>query len=241
MSSKRRFAILCLLLASTTSCAATARSRATAFQEAEKRGNRGEIEAFSTDLEFAEMNFARDVGPESTIFDVERERKGVRAAFGIDAVRGFVQLFEEDFSLLTFQTVAPFAPVATLYENLGVSFGVAGIPRLPNKDVAFILPYEFSLSFVVGEEDLFDESVFYAEAEGEVGVGIYVHGVSFMAGVLSNSIAGFGDEETDEFDGTNVGTFFGVRFARDGIPVVAAVRVISGDVDGVELSLGGAF
>lgn len=103
-------------------------------QQDETRHRVVRLEVFHQDLELGELDFDYD---DQTIFvdgpskDVDKTRIGLRAAFGGDAARGYIQLFGEDYGKGSNET-----------EGWGIGGGVRGVPSAHDfsDDVRLIIP-----------------------------------------------------------------------------------------------------
>ena len=215
------------------------------------RSDRREIfrlEAFRKDIELEELELDPEVGSDFDVFDTDRERGGLRAAFGSPRARGYVQIFGEEFGN-GFGLPANQFPGE--FDLFGIGGGVAGIATVHEFEdqIRLIVPYRAGLNAAWGEEEVgvVDQNLAYVEFEGEVGFGGYFYGVQPSLGIYVSSLAGtlqvedhVTDPETD-FGGTNSGCFVQLEYKHDDFPLFAKVRAMGGDVRGVALSIGASF
>lgn len=206
--------------------------------------SRVRLEVFVQDVELGELDREPDNAPNTTLKDVGRERAGFRAAFGKPAVRGYFQLFGEEWDNGFSST--------NEFEMFGIGGGVLGEPavaELSQDDVRLVIPYRAGFNVAWGDDDsgVVDEETVYVEFEGEVGFGAYLWGLRPMVGVYASNLAGYTDIETPgndfgvDYDGINVGGFAELRYRHDDFPLFAAARVQGGDVEGFVLSFGASF
>ena len=223
-----------------------------------KRSPRFDVSVFggSEDLDEIEFDPDDDVSPfgQSADLELERDRVGVRAAFGPETVRGHVQVFAEELD------GEFFGPVFGEYDALGVGIGVLGYARLndPDDAVGFLIPYTARLSFTLGAEDdvtvmgvTADSALAYFELHGDVGFGLEWMGLRPMVGVQVSTLAGAlvfdedlgadGDDDEIDLTGTNYAPFAELYYKHPEFPLYARFRAGGGDYDGTELAVGAAW
>lgn len=203
------------------------------------------LEFFAQDIELGEVTFDPDNVPgEFDVKDIERKRRGFRGAFGKRSVRGYFNIFGEEWDR-GFQT-------ATDFEMLGIGGGVLGEPSVSshnNDNVRVVLPYRAGFNGVFGSEELgaVEEDTLYFEFEGEFGVGVDLWGARPMVGLYASSISGVVDtrdgvaDPDSDYSGTNVGGFAELRYKHHSFPLFASIRAQGGDAEGVVFTFGGSF
>lgn len=190
------------------------------------------IAGFSRDMDLDEVEFDPDVGTTADI-ELEREREGIRAQFGVGDLGGYVELFVEDIE--SFDA-----------DMFGITGGAIGAPRVndPGSSVAIVIPFRTGLSIALGDSDDFDGDLAYIELDAEGGIGAEWNGIRASAGVIAGEFVGFADTEffeDVELEGFNFGQFFEVYYKHPDFPLFARVRFGAGDYDVSELSIGGAW
>jgi len=199
------------------------------------------LEVFSQDIELGEIEYEPEGAADFTLPDVDRERAGLRAAFGSPNARGYVQFYGEEFG----------SGLNQFDDIWGIGGGVAGKPTVYEfgNQMRLNVPYRLGINLAGGEEDLgvVEQDFGYIEFEGEVGIGGYFHGVQPSIGVYVSSLAGrievedhITNPETD-FDGSNSGGFLQLEYKHDEFPLFGRIRAMGGDVEGVLVSFGASF
>ena len=208
-------------------------------------GTRARLQLFREDLELNEWDIDFDGGPDGKLRDIDRKRTGFRAEFGRASGGGFFQLFREKLD-------AP-ALLTQQFTNFGLGGGVAGAPTVGQmRSVAWFVPYRFEANFVFGSEDAngFDQDLWYAESTFELAFGARFLGLQSSSGIMINSIAGLFDTDDPgnpaasgdaDLTGTNIGAYLEVLYKHPRVPLMARIRGVVGDIQGVMLSFGFAF
>jgi len=199
------------------------------------------LQLFREDIELDDIDVDFDNAADASIFETERDRSGFRAEFGKNATGGFVQVFREKLR-------AP-ALLTEEFVNHGVGFGAHGVPRVARiRNIDLLVPWRVEGNLVGGSERTggFDQDLFYAESNFEVGFGARTLGIQATTGLIANSIGGVFDTDLPspgdaDISGTNVGAFFEVLYKHPRVPLMGRIRAIAGDVQGIMLSFGFAF
>lgn len=234
----------------------TALEPAAAFQEgqaprpARRRGvsygdTRARLQLVREDLEYDDLDIDFDDSTDGRLRDFERDRTAFRAEFGRGSSGGFFQIFRERVN-------APSLLVEE-FTNYGIGGGVIGSPVVgETRYVEFLVPFKFEANVSVGSENVgaFDQDLWYAEANFELGFGARWHGLQPSTGITANSLAGLFDSDLPstpafgggaEISGTNFGAYFELLYKHPNVPLMAKVRALVGDVQGVMLAFGFAF
>lgn len=220
-----------------------------------RQGENVTIDVFYEDVEFGEIEVDGGLtGGGGTATDVfiddaaSRERIGVHASGGIKAIRGYVRVFTETFTLndtmpTGLDTGGAGLVFPTDFDMFGVSFGLEGDPGLVDlgSDTELILRYRLGASASQGDDGLTDLA--YAEIEGEVGIGFDWMGLRPVVGAQFSALKGEIENQNDpEIEGmVNAGGFVDLRYRPDNTPFFASVRGSFGDLEGVQVMAGFVF
>jgi hypothetical protein len=171
--------------------------------------------------------------PTFTFADVDRERVGVRFAFGNPGIAGFVTPFSETWGS------------GVDFDAFGVAGGIVGAPRVGNKDSAVGLLIPYLVQFGIGYGDENSVSLLYLDTRLEVGFGIDWKGIQPSVGLISSSIVGGLDDsildESALLTGFNLGGYAELKYKHPELGLYGRLRALFGDVEGVEASLGFAW
>lgn len=216
-----------------------------ASAQEERRSPRTDISFFGGRFDLDELEIELD-GDSSFDFEaeVERDRAGVRFAFGGDSVRGFVQVFGEELSGEFWDDEE--------FEAFGLGGGVRGFARMNAAEdpVAFGVPFLASLAIVAGEDEPLgvDETLAYLEFQGSVGFGLDWMGLRPSAGFQVSSVGGIdvveadvdmdGDDDEYLITGTNFGPYAELAYKHPDAPLYVRFRAGGGDFESAELAVG---
>jgi hypothetical protein len=209
---------------------------------------RVDISVFGGDFDLNEVEFDPDDLPGDVTLELERQRAGVRAAFGSENARGFVQVFSEEIE-------AVFSGSGEDFETFGVGGGVRGAPRVsePDAALAFLIPYQADLALVYGNESEAgnDVTAAYIEFHAEVGFALEWQGLRPGVGVELSSLGGVvdadsglfggGADQTTDFTGTNAGAFAELSYKHPHFPLYVRARAGGGDFEHSELVIGASW
>ncbi|MGK0204532.1 MAG: hypothetical protein ACI9S9_003617, partial [Planctomycetota bacterium] len=149
---------------------------------------RARLQLIREDLEFEDFDIDFDNGSDGRLTDFERDRTGFRAEFGRGANGGFFQVFSEKISARSL--------LVEEFTSYGIGGGVIGSPVVgSNRSVQFLVPFKFEANVSVGSENVgaFDQDLWYAESNFELGFGARWLGLQSSTGVMINSLAGLFD------------------------------------------------
>jgi hypothetical protein len=203
------------------------------------------LQLIREDIEFKDFDVDFDNGSDGTLLDFERGRGGFRAEFGQVADSSFFQVFSE-------KVKAP-SLLAREFTNYGIGGGVIGSPIVGSSgDMEFLVPFKFEANVSYGSKNvgIYDQELWYAEGIFEVGFGARWLGLQSSAGVIVNSLVGLFDSDLPsssalgsgtEISGSNLGAYFEVLYKHPNVPLMARVRAIAGDIQGVMLTFGFAL
>jgi hypothetical protein len=206
---------------------------------------RARLQLIREDIEFEDFDIDFDDGSDGRLMDFERDRTGFRAEFGRGGNGGFFQVFSEKVN-------APSLLVEE-FTSYGVGGGVIGTPVVGrDRTVEFLVPFKFEVDVSVGSENVgaFDQDLWYAESNFELGFGARWQGLQSSTGIMVHSLAGLFDSDLPgspalgggaEISGTNFGAYIEVLYKHPKVPLMARARAIAGDIQGVMLSFGFAF
>ncbi len=200
------------------------------------------IYAYARGEELDELEFEEDnTDIVSKVRDVERDRAGIVFEFGGEAVRGFFQIFEEDFDA-----------GGPEFDGLGFGGGVAGAPtiRTYGIDQRMLLPYRAEFNFVSLDRDSptvanqqDDLAIF--DSIGEVGIAYDWRGLQPGVGITATAVGGIleaaGAANDSVLTGFNFGGYAGVKYKHPNFPMWVEARAIGGDVSGALFRLGVSF
>ena len=188
----------------------------------------------STTLDELEVDDPGNV--QALLMDESRKRTGVRGSIGIEAARGYFQIFNEQF--------------LDSNDGLGIGIGVEGRPTLHTFDsgLALFLPYRLGANLVANDDVTVAGSkadLAYVEAVFEAGLGARVNGFSPSLGITSKSLAGnleFAGEtdnkyEDDDLRADLVGGYAELAYQRPGSGLRFMLRGLVGGEQGVALGI----
>jgi hypothetical protein len=219
-------------------------------QDLEPREPRFWIQGFSEQSELEELDVDFDDAGFSLLSpDVEKNRVGLRFAFGGNGARGYVQFFSEEMvSLLP-------GLLPDEFDLVGLGGGIQGAPSIADlgENASLVLPYRVGISLAVGIEEFrgFDEELAYLDTELEFGFGARFLGFQPSAGLYLDTLVGVyeSDDPTNPshldtattVTGTHVGGYGELFYKHDEFPVFAYVRAVFGEVSGAMFGFGAAF
>lgn len=229
----KQLSALCLL--ALASCASTQNPRdEVAPDQQPDRGVRIDVGAFYRSTEVSEVEFKDPVHAEGKTQDESRQRVGVHASVGIQPVRGYIEVFGEDFLDAS---------------GVGFALGVEGSPLVHTFEngVELSVPYQLG-GAIVSLDDAkalgVTNDLGYIELNLDVGVsarwGAWVPAV----GVSNRGLRGvmqFPGEVDDDFDDDDISADLGSAYLElayrpeyRGIDIV--LRGMGGDETGFQLS-----
>ncbi len=209
--------------------------QATTIPVASTRGDAVQLEFVYSELDLGKVTIEGSNIGKNSMTDVSRLRRTLRGNFGAQELRGFVQVFSEDF--------------AGLFDNYGLGGGVTGSPVVHEVDenLSLTVPYRAGANLVVGENDA-DDFGAYLELEAEAAIATRFTGFQMSLGAYLTTFNGVIDnkddndgDDSDEFDATNAGLFMEVLFSGPALPVLGSIRILGGNTEGLLLSIGASF
>lgn len=172
---------------------------------------------------------------------IERERVGARFAWGSRSVRGFFQVFGEEWQSNSAEPIDLF----------GLGGGAMGTPVLTDlgKDVDLILPWRGDISGAAGSDSVgpIDRALVYLELHLDIGIGIDWKGLRPSVGIALSSIGGtlaheaVGSDLTYTMAGANAGGFLDVQYKHADFPLYGHLRLQGGDYESAILGVGARF
>lgn len=238
------FAASCVAVPSASNKPSFLSQDATPEAEATKpqRKKRIRLEFFTQQDEFEEFKLDTSGGATTDVFDGDRTRTGLRATFGTSMVRGYAQIFHEDWDIDPLTAGMDF-------DIFGFGGGVTGSPTVHRftDDMRLILPYRFGLNLGIGTNEFSgatETDIAYFEFEGELGIGADLYGAQPSVGIYGSAMdASLSPDVGSNSDvtGTNTGVFFQLLYKSDNFPVHGGFRLTGGDVTGGTVSLGFGF
>jgi hypothetical protein len=204
------------------------------------KDHRWGAEVFHRETEIDEVEI-NDVGfVQSDKEDVKRSRTGVRATFGYEYARAYVETFGEDF-------------LADEYA-WGIGGGITGEPVLHrfNDELSLILSYRAGLAAVAADDAIFageEGDYTYTEVSLEAGIGLDYRGFRPSVGITTSRLEGhidFDDEENDETDDKDIEADFAAGYVELAYrprkaPLQISVRGLAGEEQGVYARLSWTF
>jgi hypothetical protein len=199
------------------------------------------LSAFHEDSQVDEVKLTPPGQAEETRKDVDRRRTGVRAAYGIEYVEGYLEVFRMDHlgDDVDFDT--------------GVGLGVQAEINLHrfNNDTILFFPYRAGIVAAGGEDDFAGMKADFATIEflSEVGIGVDYRGFRPSIGVMHKRLKGGIDFEgepddgdsLDAIDGKYLAGYLELAYRSPKGPFQVAVRGLSGDEEGLYASVGVGF
>ncbi len=171
--------------------------------------------------------------------EVERDRRGVRLAWGPDSNQGFLQVFNENADLTQ----------ETSTEMVGVGFGSQGtlLFNEGETDQGLVVPWKLDLAYARGDitSGPSHGSAYYLELYGDIGIGFRSHNLQATVGAVTSGFYGYMNYDTqlsdEAIDGTNGGSYFDVQYKRASSPLYAQFRWTFGDYEAGLVRLGLRF
>lgn len=198
------------------------------------------VEAFHHSVELDGVKFDDPGFAETTLDDEDRRRSGVRASYGPGFVRGFVEVFHEDY--------------LGADDGFGVSIGATGeIPlyRFENECEIFAT-YGVGGTFVDGGDLTVSGATgdySYFEGSFESGVGVQYRGLRPSIGFTTKSqvgnvdFVGEGDQDfgDDDFKADVASGYLELAYRPEATGFAASVRGLLGQETGAYFTLGWGF
>lgn len=199
------------------------------------------IEAFHENSQVDEVTLQPPGEARETRKDVDRRRTGVRAAYGIEYIEGYLEVFALDY----------------LGDDVdfdgGVGLGVQAeidLHRFDNGATLF-LPYQAGIAIAGGEDDFGGSKADFAtfELSSSLGIGLDYRGFRPSMGVMHKRLRGGIDfagepdngDDLDAIDGEFLAGYVELAYHAPTNPFQVAVRGLGGEEQGVYASIGLGF
>ena len=211
---------------------------ASSLEKEERSRKTFRVEGFHRNVEIEEVEFDDPGFAETTLTDERRVRTGVQVSYGHESLRGFVEVFHEDF--------------LGSGDGYGFTFGVKGQPRLHALDngAMLILPYSAGGTLASGGDIEVEGSkgdLGYAEAALDAGIGIDYRGLQSSVGFSSKALVGYVDSDADpdsdneDLDASFASGYVELAYRPSGTAFEARLRGLAGQEQGAYISLSYGF
>lgn len=202
---------------------------------------RWDITAFHENSQVDEVTVEPPGQPGETLKDVDRRRTGLRASYGIEYVQGYVEVFAMDYLGDEVDFDGGF--------GLGVQAEI-DLHRFDN-GASLFLPYRAGIAIAGGKDDFGGSEADFAtfELASSLGLGVDYRGIRPSLGVMHKRLRGGidfeGDPDTggdlDAIDAETLAGYLELAYHAPASPLQLAVRGLSGEEEGIYVSLGLGF
>lgn len=225
---------------------------ATSCVKASESDDWRDFEVFQEESTLDSVDFDYTFEDESTLSEtaaVDRDRTGLRMAWGGETSRGYVQIFTEDWSVAN--------STSGDFEGGGTGGGAMGTPEIGDgpADTIMVLPWRVDLSLGLGSnalEDVAFDAMYYTELHADLGVGLQWNGLQPSIGIAYSQLTGFIESNVKEGDpqdevgkidlaGSNFGFFLDVKYRPEDWALYAHFRALSGDYEATTFGIGVKF